>query len=390
MTRGRRLPAALAVILLSLATLPAHAAKRPQPPLPMAADVDPDSLVGITTYGAYFDTAHLGELEVGVSSARGGGAAWSVRIDLVMSMFGSVNTISEHSVLDASFATLSVTAGSEEVEQGEVVEAETSELRLKGRKWRFEELDGGVAGGATLPYEWPNHGELGNHLMLVRSMDLQPATHHLHEVFEGEGDSGPSLAYGPVTVEVAATAPFEHRGQELLTHQVTVTDDSEAIVFAVTPDHTVLAFWPVNEAVPLRFVGGTEAECRSNLPGAESGGADERAVREAVGTLIRSMAGLCGGDELDAVMDWAALAEVAAAARGTEEVMDAQAFAAEYKVEMVPGTPEITEQDAGFVLGLMVIEVDGDEASCMLPGGDSRGFLLHRRDGRWLIYSFDE
>jgi hypothetical protein len=381
---------ALLSLLVSFA-LPAHAAKlnaaASPTPFPIAPGFDPALLHGTTHFGVYFNgTTVLGTMQVVVTPAPGGSGTWAVDTTVGMEIGPSSFTMSEHAVLDSAFAAVSTEMIDLEISEGVETARNTEELRLAGGKWKRTRSGTDGDGKSTLPVEAPNYGEMSNMVVLVRALELRPATYNLQGVFHENDDGGDRLYHAPVTMVVEPQMPFEFRGKMVPAHLVRVDQDGELTVFAVSPEHRVLALWPESEDVPLRMVSGTLDECSRDMAAPGSMDPDVLAARAVVEQLVWVMAAQGKPESLDQIMDWAAFHQRAASEDPAVATQTVDAFADHMKQELGGGEAPLTEAEAAIFCKMLDVQVTGDEARVFIPGFEEASFLLHRRNGQWLMY----
>ena len=353
-----------------------------------AVDVDPAALAGTSHFGVYFDghTA-LGSMTVTVTPGDHGG--WVVDTTVGMEVGPASFGMTEHAELDADFATLSIENTDVEITGGEETSRNVDTLRLAGKKWKYTRS--GTQGDvkASLAAEGPNHGELTNLFPMVRALALTPATYDLRGVFHEREGGETRLYHAPVTVVVEPRMPFEFRGRMVDAHLVRVDQDGELTVLAVAPDHRILALWPESEDVPIRMIAGTLDECSRDIPTAASMDPDVIAARAVVEQLVMVMAAQADPATLDDIFDWAALHEKVSAEDAVGAGQTVEEVATAMKADMVREA-ELTEAEAAIFCKLLDVQVTGDQARVFIPGFEEASFLLHKRDGRWLLYWMED
>jgi hypothetical protein len=93
-------------------------------------------------------------------------------------------------------------------------------------------------------------------------------------------------------------------------------------------------------------------------------------------------------DALDDAMDWEAIFEEMATEDPSTRVLGVEGLAQAFKDQFEAMGAVVSQADADMLLNMMTPEVDGDDATVLIPGQEDPFVLRRRDDGRWVMVHF--
>lgn len=381
------LGAALAVVIGSGSGV-ARADEAEEAGAALLAGLSPEGeerLLGTTTFGVYVETKSFGTVRVEVErAAPETGAVYRQRALLALA-FGPKRLEEEEVVLlDARLGLVRHESRKRETE-GEQVAETVRVQRRDGDGWVMETTRDGATttaratGGADHDDAW---------FLLARAFGDRPGTYAFPRVAWPKGEGEPR--WERITFEVGAAAAAQHRGAPAQAHAIKITKGQGVEHMLVSTERAVLSL--KQAGAPFVMLAGTDEEAGRDLPpaaGAKVQGVGE--VREAVEVYFRALAGQVSLDELDRVLDWAAVLALSAGGNPQLETLTPAQFGALLKAELKKKGPALAPEQVDAILPLLVVEVTEDRAIVRVPGGDAgagKAFRLERREAGWLIVDF--
>jgi hypothetical protein len=300
------------------------------------------------------------------------------------STFGQETATQEDEAhLDARFAR--VRGRSVEKRGEQVLKEET--VRREGAEWVYEQPSDPAGKPKRGPAATGDHGSLASMILLARTLHAAPAgVYRLSRV-----DFKAALRARALVVTLGpGTTTRDHRGQKVEVREVRMdVEGDDSITFFVTADRRVVAI--TIQGAPITMVLGTADEVLADLPAVDApkpkGVADTPLA--AVKVYLDVLARVRKVEELDGVMDWAAIRDDLAREQDdpTVAALPPDAMAELLKAQ-TREAPAVDPAEVEALVPLLVVKEEGDSAEVAMPPPAQGAFLLRRVDGVWWIVHF--
>lgn len=393
----------LLVTLLTLA--PAWSQETADPADPTQALLDglegcDESLLGSYHYALVFQGAknmgHMSYTVTRAEDARGG--VYSMAGTTGMTIGGRSREGTTSTLLDARFALVEDLDEAVETQGGQSTRQRT-QLTRAGDTLSFErqrvKLDenGEPSEDAktitcSLEHPGPYHTEMASALLLVRVLDRsRPATYSLATVEWPKGSSdAPQGKPEPLTIEVGVPGEVDVRGETITATPITVSrpSDRHPVIYYVDAQGGLPAFGPKD--TPILFVAVADADAsRQNQGETEIPlGKGTQTPKEATLQFMAVLSRQDPWETLDDVIDWRAVLAQLNRKRPNTQGLSPKGMAELFRAEMEKRPAPMTPEQLAVFAERMVVEVDGDAATVVMPGRGKR-LELTRKDGVWYI-----
>ena len=346
-----------------------------------AAEIAP----GVHHYGVYLNgRVSVGVMTLVVQRADKGG--FSVSNTWKMRVLGSSFTRLATAQLKEDLGILDWTEIATETMR-EAVQTKTTHLsEARRNKWAGDRsANGQVLRAATKGNGLPHHGLMESLLVLAPTLyNEEPGVYRASEIFLDFDavDNSDWADWRYFELQVHETSEFQHRGKTANVRVIrAIWPEEKAISFVVSEKGELLSFW--TDEVPVRFVLGRLEEVALHMPLAESI-LHESDPRVAVRTFFEVMAKARPAHALDEIVDWTAVIQEL----GKEPIGPlVDSFSKAMKAKLEKETPAVSPEEVPLILGMLDVELSGDEASVRMEGRSDK-FQLRRTDGKWLIVAF--
>jgi len=338
------------------------------------------ALEGERWFGVYMADQSIGRFHLTVSPAPGGsGATYRLEAAMEMSLGDFHQAERATSLLDAGWARVRT-----ETEGERNGEPYAKTVSRAGDAWTREVTRGGETTTRRLESSRPDYEPMTLAFLLSTLGDPPAGVYAVPMSDWPEGGEGePELVVAEVTV--GALEPFTFRGEEVRARHVRIVRGEEVSISTLAADGRLLEV-RFEEGSPIRMLAAADrAEADADLAGAGAavdGGAES--PRAAVRVFMEVLAKTREVDDLDQVVDWAAVqVEMAAEDPGLEGLAPATVGSL-FKDHFASEEAGLTQAQVDEVIPELVVEVDGDQATVGLADRDDP-YRLVRRDGRWWI-----
>ncbi|MGE0711487.1 MAG: hypothetical protein AB7T09_26160 [Planctomycetota bacterium] len=338
-------------------------------------------LGGKRHFGVYMNGKSLGTVVIEVERAPAdSGAVYRERVAMDLA-FGPDKI--HHETLALFDARLGLIR-SEQLERethGEQTKETKTVTRREGEGWLRERTADGETKTLKAEGGGDNHEE--SLMLMVLATGTKPGRYAFRGVKWSKG--GEAGVWQPLTLEVAEAAEVEHRGAKLKGFKVSGTKGAEEpMQMVISAEGKILRMHP--PGAPFEMVAGTAEEAKRDLGGGE---ATDKDVLAAIELYFRVLAADKPIDDLDKVLDWAAIKEWAAKKHPETANVSVEDFAKATKADIERRLPALPADKVPVVVSLCKVTVKGNEAEVLLPG--NKKTLLRKNDaGRWLIYSLPQ
>ena len=394
---------ALLVTLLTLA--PAWSQETPDPADPTQALLDglegcDESLLGSYHYALVFQGAkNMGRMNFTVARADdASGGVYSMEGTLGMSIGGRSREGTMSALLDARFAVLRDVDEGVETRDGKSIR-KREQFSRTGNTLNFEatqqplDAQGEPSGEAqtatcSLEHPRPYHTDMASATLLVRVLDRsRPATYSLSTVaWPSATSDAPAGDPKPLTVEVGAAREVDVCGETITATPITVSkgSDRNPMVYYVDAQGGLAAFGP--KSAPILFVAvASEAASRQDQGQTEIPlGKGSPTPKEAALQFMAVLSKQEPWETLDEVVDWSAILAQMNREKPSTQGLSPKGMAELFRAEMEKRPAPMTPEQLAVFAERMVVEVDGDAATVVMPGRGKR-LELTRKDGVWYI-----